>query len=104
MDYEGFIFDCDGTLTDSMPLHFLAWHETMQRYGIDFPEDRFYAMAGMPTDRIITQLSSEQGVAVDVDKATDEKEAAFERRISELKAIDKTIEAVHQAVENGKQS
>ncbi len=31
----GLIFDCDGTLVDSMPLHFLAWHQTMLRYGLN---------------------------------------------------------------------
>ena len=29
--YEGFLFDCDGTLADSMPLHFQAWTETLTR-------------------------------------------------------------------------
>lgn len=79
--YEGLIFDCDGTLTDSMPLHYLAWNETMTRHGIDFPEARFYAMGGMPSEKIIAVLSSEQGVSVDVDLATEEKEANFIARI-----------------------
>jgi beta-phosphoglucomutase-like phosphatase (HAD superfamily) len=85
--YEGLIFDCDGTLTNSMPLHYLAWHETMTRYGIEFPEPRFYAMGGMPSEKIIEVLSSEQGVTVDVDLATEEKEANFIARIPEVERL-----------------
>ncbi|MDX1930387.1 MAG: HAD family phosphatase, partial [Pirellulaceae bacterium] len=72
--YEALIFDCDGTLTDSMPVHFVAWNRTMKLYGIDFPEDRFYAMGGIPTDKIIRTLADEQGVAVDAHQAAMAKE------------------------------
>ncbi|MFG0267402.1 MAG: HAD family hydrolase [Rhodopirellula sp. JB055] len=85
--YEGLIFDCDGTLTNSMPLHYLAWHETMTHYGIEFPESRFYAMGGMPSEKIIEVLSSEQGVTVDVDLATEEKEANFIARIPKVERL-----------------
>ncbi|WP_235033301.1 HAD family hydrolase [Rubripirellula obstinata] len=84
--YDAIIFDCDGTLTDSMPLHFVAWRDTMQIYGIDFGEDAFYGMAGMPSEKIIAKLSSEQGVDVDADQVSHEKEAAFESMIDRLEA------------------
>ena len=45
----GLIFDCDGTLADTMPAHYKAWTAMLDRYGIPFPEPRFYAMGGMPT-------------------------------------------------------
>jgi len=90
--YEGLIFDCDGTLTDSMPVHYLAWSETMNRYGIQFPEDRFYALGGMPTDKIISLLSSEQRIQVDVQRVAGEKEEAFVARLSMLEPIAEVIE------------
>ncbi|MCC9643144.1 HAD-IA family hydrolase [Rhodopirellula sp. JC740] len=90
--YEGLIFDCDGTLTNSMPLHYLAWHETMTRHGIEFPEDRFYAMGGMPSEKIIAVLSSEQGVTIDIDLATAEKEAAFIARIPQVERLSHVTE------------
>ena len=31
--YEGYIFDLDGTLVDSMPLHYRAWREALARAG-----------------------------------------------------------------------
>ncbi len=47
------IFDCDGTLTDSMPVHYLCWQKTMRSHGIEFAEERFYALGGMPSDKIV---------------------------------------------------
>jgi HAD superfamily hydrolase (TIGR01509 family) len=72
------IFDCDGTLADTMPSHFRAWTAVLGRYGIPFPESRFYQLGGMPTARIIRLLAEEAGVIVtDVDLMVQEKEYAF---------------------------
>lgn len=85
---RGIIFDCDGTLVDSMPIHFLAWYKTMQRYGMELPEDRFYALGGMPSHRIIEMLAAEQSVEVDAIHAAHEKEQAFLDLIHLLKPIE----------------
>lgn len=76
-DYQALIFDCDGTLTDSMPVHYVAWQRTMANYGIRFPEDRFYALGGVPTEKIIRLLASEQEIEVDAVAASIAKEDAF---------------------------
>jgi beta-phosphoglucomutase-like phosphatase (HAD superfamily) len=57
---RGLIFDCDGTLADTMPVHFRAWTAMLAAHGLVFPEPQFYAMAGMPSARIIDQLAVEQ--------------------------------------------
>ncbi len=87
--FDGLIFDCDGTLTDSMPLHYEAWHQTMTRYGIEFTEVRFYSMAGMPSEKIIAELCHEQSKTIDIDTAAHEKETAFERLIDRLQPLDR---------------
>jgi beta-phosphoglucomutase-like phosphatase (HAD superfamily) len=84
---HGLIFDCDGTLVDSMPLHFLAWHKTMMAYGLELPEDRFYALGGMPSHLIIDMLAREQSVDVDSRRAAQEKEKAFLQLIDRLEPI-----------------
>ncbi len=74
----GLIFDCDGTLADTMPIHYRAWTLMLDRHGIPFAEARFYALGGMPTARIIRILSDETGVPVgDVEAMVHEKESAF---------------------------
>jgi len=84
--YSGLIFDCDGTLTDSMPLHYVAWVEALARYGLTFPEPRFYAMGGVPTGKIIETLSQEQGIVVDVALVGHEKESLFLTKLGNVVA------------------
>ena len=81
------IFDCDGTLTDSMPLHFLAWHNVMNRHGVEFSEDRFYALGGMPSEKIIAMLSVEYGLNLNVAQLTREKEDGFLEQLPLLEEI-----------------
>ncbi|MBA4064582.1 MAG: HAD family hydrolase [Isosphaera sp.] len=74
----GLIFDCDGTLADTMPAHYRAWLAMLDPFGIPFPEPRFYAMGGMPTAQIIRVLAADAGVAVtDVDAMVRTKEDGF---------------------------
>lgn len=91
-DYQALIFDCDGTLTDSMPVHYVAWQRTMASYGIQFPEDRFYSLGGMPTEKIIRLLANEQQIKVDAAAASIAKEDAFLELLHLLEPIDYVIE------------
>lgn len=84
---QAVIFDCDGTLVDSMPVHYLAWHRTMTEVGLEFAEDRFYALGGMPTHRIIEMLAHEQKVMVDPHATAQRKEQAFLELIHLLEPI-----------------
>jgi HAD superfamily hydrolase (TIGR01509 family) len=73
----GFIFDLDGTLADTMPAHFRAWTVTCHRYGLTFPESRFYQMGGVPTRKIAAMLIEQAGQALDPLAVTAFKEQAF---------------------------
>ncbi len=84
---QALIFDCDGTLTDSMPLHFVAWNQTMRRFGIEFPEDRFYELGGIPSDKIIRMLADEAKMSLDVLAVTQEKEQVFLDSLHQLEEI-----------------
>jgi len=85
---QALIFDCDGTLADSMPVHFIAWCETLHPLGIAFDEARFYEMAGIPTDRILRMLAAEQGLAFDADDLSRIKEEKFLKHLPQLKPIE----------------
>ncbi len=54
------IFDCDGTLADTMPLHWQAWQIITRKYRLHFPEDRFYSLGGVPTRDILRMIAGEQ--------------------------------------------
>jgi len=74
MSVQGLIFDCDGTLADSMPFHWKAWQGILRRYRLHFPEDRFYALGGVPSKEILKTLSREQGIELDAQAIAKEKE------------------------------
>jgi HAD superfamily hydrolase (TIGR01509 family) len=91
------IFDCDGTLADTMPAHYRAWLEILRPFGISFPEDRFYAMGGMPTGTILEKLFAEVGkVPDDVEGLTRKKEQAFIEKMGEIRPIEKVVAVARQ--------
>jgi len=92
MEPRGLIFDCDGTLVDSMPLHWRAWDTVCQRHGIDFAEERFYAMGGVPSKKILGMLKSEQGLDFDPAQVSREKEEAYLPLMREVKLIEPVAE------------
>ena len=87
MEPLGLIFDCDGTLADSMPIHWRAWDQTCQRHGLEFTEERHYALGGTPSRRIFEILGKEQGVALDPLALSQEKEAAYLLLMPEVKPV-----------------
>lgn len=96
MPFDALIFDLDGTLADTMPAHYVAWRSTMEKYGISFDEDRFYALGGKPSDKIVELLSEEQGIALDPHTVAIEKEEAFLLEISNVAPIEATVELVYE--------
>jgi beta-phosphoglucomutase-like phosphatase (HAD superfamily) len=74
---RAFIFDLDGTLADTMPAHFVAWTKVAARHGLTFPEDRFYGLGGVPTDKIAGMLITEAGLTLDPKAIALEKEQTY---------------------------
>ncbi len=68
----------------------------MGRYGIEFPEERFYSLGGVPSHRIIEMLAGEQGIALDAVAVANEKEQAFLDRIHLLVPIAEVVDVVRE--------
>jgi len=88
---EAIIFDCDGTLADTMPLHYRAWQVITSRHQIHLPEDRFYALGGVPSRDILKMLSQEQGIAIDHLAVAREKEAEYLPLIAQVEPINTVV-------------
>jgi HAD superfamily hydrolase (TIGR01509 family) len=96
--FGAFIFDCDGTLADTMPLHYRAWRRLLQEYGAPFPEELFYGLGGRPTTQILELLRDEHGVEVaDIAAAAERKEQYFLEMIHEVKPIDAVLQIALRA-------
>lgn len=88
---DALIFDCDGTLVDTMPAHYDAWRATLDPLGVPFPLDRFYALGGMPTRAIVALLAAEAGLALDVDAVAHAKELASERHLATVGPVEPVV-------------
>jgi beta-phosphoglucomutase family hydrolase len=93
---QALIFDCDGTLADTMPLHWRAWQTVTQRYGLDFPEERFYQLGGVPSRDILKMLSAEQNRPLDPLAVAREKEAAYIPFLQQVRAIEPVARIVRE--------
>jgi beta-phosphoglucomutase-like phosphatase (HAD superfamily) len=87
MSPQGLIFDCDGTLADTMPFHWKAWQMILQRYRLNLSEDRFYALGGIPSRDILKQLGKEQGIELDHQSIAKEKEQVYLPFIAQVEPI-----------------
>jgi beta-phosphoglucomutase family hydrolase len=96
MTIKGLIFDCDGTLVDTMPLHWRAWQIINRRYQLHFPEDRFYALGGVPSRDILRMLSQEQSKALDPLAVAREKEEAYLAIMAQAEPIHVVVEIVQE--------
>jgi beta-phosphoglucomutase family hydrolase len=94
---KGLVFDCDGTLADTMPLHWRAWQMITQRHNLHFPQDRFYAYGGVPSRDILKLLAQEQGRSLDHIAVAHEKEETYLKTLSQ-------VEPVHAVVEIAKEN
>lgn len=88
--FEAVVFDCDGTLVDSMSAHFDAWCEALSIYGACgvFKEDVFFAMGGRPTLDIVVELNDEYNLHLDPEAVAFAKREAFLKRLHTVTLID----------------
>jgi HAD superfamily hydrolase (TIGR01509 family) len=94
--YAGYIFDCDGTLADSMPLHYRAWADTVEKHGGQMPEELFYALGGWPSNKMVEFLNERFGTSLDPQIVATEKEHLYVERIAMIQPIREVAEFARQ--------
>ncbi len=95
-DFKGYIFDCDGTLADSMPLHYRAWLAALKEHEAEFPEALFYELGGTPTQQIIVILNERHGTNLDPVATARNKERLYIEMLSEIQPIEPVVNFVHE--------
>ena len=93
-EYGAYLFDCDGTVADSMPLHYVAWSKALSEWNCAFDEKKFYAWGGMPIVEIISALNREQGLQMPVAQVAERKEALYFELLPQLKAVPEVLEHI----------
>lgn len=92
MEIKALIFDCDGTLADTMPLHWQAWQVITTKHGFVFPEARFYALGGVPSRHILQMLREEQRLSIDPIAVSREKEEEYLKLMAQVGPIHEVVE------------
>jgi HAD superfamily hydrolase (TIGR01509 family) len=88
------LFDCDGTIVDSMPLHSIAWKKALGEWNCTFDEPLFYAWGGLPVAEIIFLLNQRQRLSMSIEDVSSRKESLYLDLLPRLKAIPEVVEQI----------
>ena len=93
-DFAGYLFDLDGTLVDTMPLHFVAWRQALWQCGLgrELDEDFFYSLGGVPTLLVANRIGEHYGVKLDAAQVEQVKERLFLAHLGDAKLILPVVE------------
>ena len=92
-DFAAYIFDLDGTLVDTMPLHYRAWDAAMRKAGLTCPldEELFYSLGGVPTRRVAELIAAHYRLTIDPHAVFDHKESLFRGLQADAKLIEPVV-------------
>lgn len=90
-DAKALIFDCDGTLVDSMPLHMRAWKDAFSKYNYKYEEEFLFAVRGMKETEIIKLYNKRFHTNLDPEMLVKAKHDIFLNNINQVKPIESTL-------------
>ena len=89
---EALIFDLDGTLADTMPIHYLAYKNILKKFGIDFSPQLFASLAGIPAIETVHKLNEIFGTNMDAEEIGHLKESEYEKNMYKMKPVEPVAE------------
>jgi HAD superfamily hydrolase (TIGR01509 family) len=98
--FNAYLFDCDGTVADSMPLHYVAWSKALGEWNCEFSEELFYGWGGLPVAQIISALNEKHGLKMPVKSVARRKEELYYEILPQLRAVPEVLE--HIEVSHGR--
>jgi HAD superfamily hydrolase (TIGR01509 family) len=98
MQIKAIIFDFDGLIADTESAYMQSWQEVFERFGADFPRDRFLASIGSHPDDVGFDSFAELEAALGRECARDEIEAARSERELELAQQQPTLPGVREYI------
>lgn len=93
-EFHAYLFDCDGTIADSMPLHYVAWREALAAWNCGFSEDLFYAWAGFAVAKIISLLNEKHGLNMPAEEVERRKEELYLKALPNLRPVPEILEHI----------
>jgi beta-phosphoglucomutase-like phosphatase (HAD superfamily) len=96
-EFKAYLFDCDGTITDSMPAHHRAWVAALGEWGAEFPEELFYAWGGRTVVDVLADLNARQGLSMPVAEVAARREELFQAMLPDITAVPGVLEHLTEA-------
>jgi beta-phosphoglucomutase family hydrolase len=93
--FKAYLFDCDGTIVDSMPLHYQAWKNALAEWNCQFDEKLFYAWGGMPVVEVVSTLNRIHGLQLPVEAVAHRKENLYFELLPHLQAVPEVLEHIN---------
>lgn len=93
-EFDAYLFDCDGTIADSMPLHYVAWKLALAEWNCEFDEKLFYGWGGMPIVEIVATLNRQRGLNMPGETVAHRKENLYFELLPQLKAVPEVLEHI----------
>jgi HAD superfamily hydrolase (TIGR01509 family) len=88
---KALIFDLDGTLSDSLPVHIASWHAVCQKLNCTFDEQILVEMTGAPTILFAERIKKEQNLTISAELIVELKQTEFRKNINQIKPHDAVI-------------
>ncbi len=92
--FAAYLFDCDGTVADSMPLHYIAWKKALSEWDCAFDESLFYAWGGRPIAEIIATLNEKRGSHMPIEVVAQRREKFYSELLPQLTAVPEVLEHI----------
>ncbi|MBC7659296.1 MAG: HAD family phosphatase [Chitinophagaceae bacterium] len=94
--FSAYLFDCDGTIANSLPVHQEAWRIALQKWNASFPEDLFYAWGGIPVPKTVTMLNDHLGLNLPVKDVAHAREQAYLNLIGTITSHSEVEEVIRR--------
>jgi len=102
--YEGYIFDCDGTLAHSMPIHYEAWKQALDQSGakFDFSVECFQSVAGIGHEETVEIFNERFGESLDPVPVSKLKHKIYATLIDTIEPIVPVVEFAKKMISEGR--
>jgi HAD superfamily hydrolase (TIGR01509 family) len=94
---KALIFDLDGTLSDSLPVHMASWHSVCNKLNCTFDERILIEMTGAPTISFAERIKREQNLEIDAEELVAMKQKEFWQNINRIKPHQAVIDLMKTA-------
>ena len=92
VQFRGVIFDVDGVLVDSEPLHQRAWEQILGGFGITLTDLEFKKLMGKTTHQILAMYFEQCGIQEDLEFWSFKKDEVYRSLVhEELKPLDGVV-------------